>query len=168
MCTVVADAQKYSPVDKDSKVEFTIKNFGINTKGSFTGLKGDIVFDEKNVAASSFNVSVDATTIDTDNNMRDGHLKKDDYFDVDKYPTLQFTSSSFKKTDDNSYSVTGNLTIKATTKPVTIPFSATLSNGKLELKGSVKIQRKDYKVGGSSAVLSDDVTINLDVVAAKA
>ena len=102
-CFNSINAQKYSPIDKESKIEFSIKNFGINTKGSFSGLKGDILFDDKNPSSSSFNVSVDASTIDTDNNMRDSHLKKEEYFNVEKYPAITFTSSKITKTEDSSY-----------------------------------------------------------------
>ena len=72
----------YTPVDADSKVHFVIKNFGIKTGGDFTGLKGTIKFDPVNFSTSVFDVTVEATTIDTDNSSRDGHLRKSDYFDV--------------------------------------------------------------------------------------
>ena len=82
-----------TPVDADSKVHFVIKNFGIKTGGDFTGLKGNIKFAPENLAASSFDVTVDANTIDTDNDSRDDHLRQAEYFDVATYKTIQFKST---------------------------------------------------------------------------
>ena len=75
-------AQVYAPSDKGSSVKFVIRNFGLNVEGSFTNLKGTIIFDPANLPASSFNVSVAAATVNTGNNTRDSHLKKAEYFDA--------------------------------------------------------------------------------------
>ena len=65
-------AQQYQPVDDKSAVTFTIKNFGVNTSGSFKGLDGNIEFDKANPAKSAFDISIDAATVNTDNSSRDG------------------------------------------------------------------------------------------------
>src|SRR5205085_12458835 len=80
------------PVDADEAVTFTIKNFGINTNGEFKGLRGTIKWDASNPAASIFNVTVDAKTINTGIDMRDSHLSKEEYFNVEKFPVITFTS----------------------------------------------------------------------------
>src|SRR6476620_10065302 len=87
---LVTKAQQYKPVDEKSEIKFVIKNFGLNTSGSLTGLKGTINFDPSNPAASSFNVSVDVNTVNTGSDARDNHLKKEEYFDVAKYSTINF------------------------------------------------------------------------------
>src|SRR5450432_270340 len=84
---------KYKPEDQGSSVQFKIRNLGFNVNGSFSGLDGNIQFDPNNLAASNFDVSVDANTINTDNNMRDNHLRKDTYFDVKNYPRIRFVST---------------------------------------------------------------------------
>lgn len=160
-------AQQYKPVAEKSNITFTIKNFGINTSGSTTGLKGTIKFDANNVAASSFNVSVEANTINTNNNMRDDHLKKEDYFNVAKYPAISFVSTGITGSKDQ-YTVTGNLTIKGVSKSVSFPFTTKNDANGLTFSGSFEINRKDFGVGGSSAVLGNSVTIDLKVVAVKA
>src|SRR5689334_7577370 len=81
------------PVDTDGSVTFTTKNFGVNTKGEFKGLKGTIRWDSANLANSSFNVSVDVNTINTGIDMRDNDLKKETYFNAEKYPTINFVST---------------------------------------------------------------------------
>jgi polyisoprenoid-binding protein YceI len=159
-------AQQYKPVDEKSEVKFTIKNFGLNTGGSLNGLKGIIKFDPLNVAASSFNVSVDVNTINTGIDARDSHIKKEDYFDAAKFPAISFVSTGITG-NQSEYTVTGNLTIKGVTKPVSFPFTVKTENNGLTFEGSFNINRKDFGVGGSSAVLSNSVDITLKVVAVK-
>lgn len=160
------NAQLYKPVDEKSEIEFTIKNFGINTNGSLNGLKGTINFNPSDLAASAFNVSVDVNTINTGVDSRDSHLKKEEYFDAEKYPAIKFASTSIEKSI-NGYTVKGNLTIKSVTKAISIPFTVDESADGLTLKGKFSINRKDFGVGGSSAVLSNTADISLKVFAAK-
>ena len=152
------------PVDEKSEVSFTIKNFGINTSGSLKGLKGSIVFDASNPSASSFNVSVDVNTINTGIENRDDHLKKEEYFNVGKYPTIAFVSSSIKK-ENEGYSVSGNLTVKGISKVISFPFKAENKDNGVLLTGEFSINRKDFDVGGSSAVLGNSVNVSLKVFA---
>ncbi|MBV9961886.1 MAG: YceI family protein [Parafilimonas sp.] len=161
-----ATAQKFKPLDDKSEVKFTIKNFGLNTSGSFHGLKGSIVFNPSDPAACSFNVSIDVNTINTGIDARDSHLKKEDYFDATKFPTINFASTSITGSN-NAYTVTGKLTIKGVTKTVSFPFSTQNQNGDLVLTGNFNIDRKDFGVGGSSAVLGNNVDVSLKVVAVK-
>lgn len=148
------------PVDGDGSVTFSIKNFGVPTKGEFKGLKGTIKWDAANPANSSFNVSVDVNTINTGIDMRDNDLKKETYFDAAKYPTINFVSTAVTATN-----VTGNLTIKGVTKEINIPFTATaVGNGYL-FEGKFSLNRKDFGVGGGSFVLSDHVDVTLKIQA---
>src|ERR1700760_1619290 len=84
---------QYKPIDQGSSVQFVIKNLGFNVSGLLSGLDGKIQFDPGNLNLSSFDVSLDANTINTDNNMRDNHLRNDSYFDVKNYPRIHFVSS---------------------------------------------------------------------------
>ncbi|MBK7883106.1 MAG: YceI family protein [Chitinophagaceae bacterium] len=91
-----------------------IKNFGVKTGGDFGGLKGSINFNPANLSSSSFSVSVDAKTIDTDNSSRDEHLKEDEYLDVVKYPVITMKSTKITtSTVAGRYYMFANLTIKA-------------------------------------------------------
>lgn len=158
----------YTPVDADSKVHFVIKNFGIKTGGDFTGLKGTIKFDPVNFSTSVFDVTVEATTIDTDNSSRDGHLRKSDYFDVAIYKTIHFKSTKvvLSSTKGRFY-MYGDLTIKGVTKPVEFGFGAIPKDGGYFFDGQFTINRRDYGVGGSSISLSDNLTVSLSVLAKK-
>jgi polyisoprenoid-binding protein YceI len=164
----IAFAQSYSPTDAGSNVHFTIKNFGIRVGGDFTGLKGTIVFNPKALNTSTMNVSVDAKTVDTDNGSRDGHLRKDEYFGVDKFPLITFTSTKITESSiAGRFFVIGNLTIKGVTKPVQFGFTATPTTEGYKFNGEFEINRRDFGVGGSSNVMADKLKVKLDISAKK-
>jgi polyisoprenoid-binding protein YceI len=155
-----------TPVDADSRVHFVIKNFGIRTGGDFRGLRGNIKFYPANLPASAFDVTVEAGTIDTDNESRDEHLRKAEYFDVAAFKTIQFKSTKITLSSvAGRYFLFGNLTIKGVTKPVQFGFGAVPKNGGYVFDGEFKINRRDFGVGGSSVSLSDNLTVTLSVFA---
>lgn len=158
-------AQSYKPTDAGSTVEFVIRNFGINTKGSFTGLDGTIQFEPKDNSKSSFEVTVAANTVNTDNEMRDNHLKKESYFDVEKYPRIKLVSTTITG-DNGRYTFTGKLMMKDKTKDISFPFIATPMGEDYIFKGSFTINRRDFEVGGGSTI-SNNTTVNLTVLAKK-
>lgn len=162
-----AIAQTLTPVDESSKVEFKVKNFGFSVGGYFKGLKGTIEFDPANYAAAKFDVSIDASTINTDNGMRDDHLREDSYFDVKNHPRIRFVSTKVTASNKaGAFLIFGKLDIKGEEKEISFPFTATLAEGGYTFKGEFKINRRDFKVGGSSTI-SDNVTIDLDIKAKK-
>lgn len=161
-------SQTYIPADAGSKVHFVIKNFGIKTGGDFTGLKGTIVFNPKALSSSQFTVSVNAATIDTDNGTRDKHLRKSEYFDVEKYPLISFVSTKITESSNaGRFYVTGNLSIKGVTKAIQFGFSATPTANGYIFSGGFEINRRDYNVGGSSISLADNLNISLSILANK-
>jgi polyisoprenoid-binding protein YceI len=160
--------QTYMPSDAGSKVHFVIKNFGIKTGGDFTGLKGSVKFDANNLSASSFNVTVDANTVNTDNGSRDGHLRKSEYFDVAKYPVVSFVSTKIvTSTVAGRFYVYGNLTIKGVTKPVEFGFGTVAKDGGYLFDGAFEINRRDFGVGGNSVSLADKLKVTLSIFAKK-
>lgn len=150
-----------------SAITFQIKNLGINVGGSFSGLKADINFDPARLDSSSIEASVQANTINTDNDSRDTHLKSEDFFDVDKYPEIKMRSVSIRHNGGNNYTGIFNLTIKDKTNQVQVPFTFSENGNDGEFKGILKIKRTDYGVGGRSMVMSNDVTISIDVSTSK-
>ena len=148
-------------------ITFRIKNLGLNTSGFFSGLKADIQFAPANLAASSITATVDANTVNTDNDSRDEHLRSDSYFDVTKFPKITMKSIAFKHKNGDNYTGTFNLIIKDKTNAVEVPFTYTETGGKGAFNGIFKIQRTDYGVGSKSMIMSNDVTITLDVETSK-
>src|SRR5690348_14032020 len=86
-------AQILTPMNPGSSVNFEIKNFGFTVGGSFTGIKGTVQFDPKELNNSSFDVTIDANSINTGIDMRDEHLRGESYFDVKNYPRIHFVST---------------------------------------------------------------------------
>ncbi|HEV2481560.1 MAG TPA: YceI family protein [Puia sp.] len=166
---------QYKPVDAGSAITFTVNNFGFSVDGSFKGIQGTIGFDPQNTTAGHFDVSIDAASVNTDNSLRDSHLRDDGYFDVTNYPRIRLVSTQVtpgkpgqpgQPGQPGSYLFTGELTIKDKTKPVSFPFTATPANGGMAFKGTFSINRKDFGVGGTSTI-SNAVTISLDIMTTK-
>ena len=165
---VLSFGQSYTPTDAGSKVYFVIKNFGINTGGTFDGVAGSITFDPANLSTASFTVSVDAKTVDTDIEGRDNHLRKAEYFDVEKYPKISFRSTKVTATNKDGYLyMFGVITIKNVSKEISFPFTQTNKDDGILFKGDFKLNRKDFGVGGNSFSLSDEVSIELSIFAKK-
>jgi polyisoprenoid-binding protein YceI len=114
--------------------------------GIFKTFNGSIVFDEQNVAASRFDVSIDVASINTGNGMQNKHAKSSDWFDAAKYPSIRFTSSGFQKLG-KAYQVTGNLQMHGITKPVSIPFTFKRSGNGGSFEGSFSVNRNDFGIG---------------------
>lgn len=155
----------YSPVDQNSSVNFKINNLGFAVPGSFKGLKGTISFDPDNLQQSVFDVTVDARTVNTDNNMRDEHLRAASYFDVNKYPVIRLNSTKITATNKKgAYVFNGKLTIKNITKDISFPFTAEKAGDGYMFKGSFKMNRRDYDVGGFS-IISNELEVFINVFA---
>ena len=156
---------KYRPTDNGSSVQFKIKNLGFNVTGSFSGLDGTVAYDPARPTETVFDVSVDANSINTDNNMRDNHLREDTYFDVKKYPRIRFVSVKVtSSTRRNEFFVFGKLMIKDHSKDISFPFTVTPSGPGYLFKGSFTINRKDFGVGGAS-IVSDNLDVLLSIQA---
>jgi polyisoprenoid-binding protein YceI len=163
----MASAQ-YIPSEKESSISFKIKNFGFGVTGNFTGIEGRINFDPQNPATGSFDITVDAATVNTDNSMRDKHLRGESYFDVANYPRIHFISTSvLPGADKVTFQLTGQLTIKNKTREIKFPFTAVPVNEGYLLKGNFNLNRRDFNVGGSSTI-SDELEVMVSVQAKKA
>jgi polyisoprenoid-binding protein YceI len=118
-----AAADTWSIDKAHSDVGFRIKHLMSKVAGSFADFDGMITTDFGNLAASSVSFTIQATSIDTKNADRDKHLRSADFFDVEKYPTISFTSSKIIKTGEGSFDVTGTLTMHGVSKEITLPVT---------------------------------------------
>ncbi len=169
-----AAATTYNVDPVHSTVGFKVRHFVTKVPGEFNDFAGTIVYDPENPAASSVAFTVQAASLDTDNEQRDGHLKSPDFFDVEKYPTLTFKSKKITGSGD-ALQLTGELTIRGVTKEITVPVEVLGTMGpKAGFATEFKIDRQDYGVAwnraveGGGTILSDEVTIRIDVEADKA
>jgi polyisoprenoid-binding protein YceI len=146
---------------KSSAITFRIKNAGISVDGSFGGLEAEIKFNPLKPEEANIKASVNSKDLNTGNEMRDNHVRKPEYFDVEKFPKITMQSTKIEKTGPISYKGTFRLTMKGITKDVIIPFNFMRLPDKNELKGSFSIDRREYGVGGNSISMADNVNVTL-------
>jgi len=139
-----ANAQKI--IDSESIVNFSLENRGSEVTGTLGGMKGDVVFDQENLDKSSFNVTMDANTINTNNNKRDAHLKNEDFFETETYATISFVSSKIEKKGEK-YIAVGSLSMHGISKDVSILFAAIEEKGRQHLHGNFVLDHADYGIG---------------------
>ena len=142
-------------------VTFRIKNAGLQVDGKFTSLTGQARLMEADLAASSFSGQVQAASISTGINLRDQHLRKGDYFDVEKFPSISMRSVQITPKEAGTYSVVWELTIKGQTRRFSSMVSAIERDQQLLLRSEFTINRRDWKVGGNSLTMSDQVKVLL-------
>ncbi len=160
-----------------STAQFKVKHLMIsNVKGEFTSVKGSLQFDAQELANSQLEAEIDATTINTREAQRDAHLKSADFFDVEKFPTLSFRSTSVSKKDEHEFAVEGELTIHGVTRPTTFlvegpsaPTKDPWGNTRIGLSATTRINRKDFGLTWNAVletggfVVGEEVTITLDI-----
>lgn len=147
-----------------SAVIFHISNAGLDVEGSIEGVTTDIKFAQNKLSRSHIHASAKSETIQTGIKLRDKHLKKADYFDVEKHPTIKISSTGFKKTK-NGFMAQSSVTIKGQTKLINIPFSFSQTGNKAVFKGSFLLNRLDFGIGETSLVLSDTVEVEFVIFA---
>ena len=155
------NAQQRSQNKTETKVDFKIKNFGVDVKGSFSEVDIISYFDPSNIDDSYINAIIKVSSINTGNVKRDEHLFKEDFFDVDNFKYIKLESSKIEKISETSYILKGELTIKNTSKLISIPLELTENDDSLLIKSNFIIKRKDYYVGGNIWVLSNNVKIQI-------
>src|ERR1700685_4480716 len=159
-----------------SNAQFVVRHMAIsNVQGDFTKISGTVEYDEKDVAKSSVNATIDVNSIDTRVEQRDKDLKSANWFDAEKYPTITFHSKKTWKEGDG-LKILGDLTIHGVTKEATLDVtgpSAAIKdpwgNTRRGLSASTKLNRQDFglvfagKTPGGDSVVGDSVAITLDV-----
>lgn len=161
----IALAQKSNIVKTD--IKFQLKNLGVKTGGSFSALQANINFDAAKPESGTIEATLDVNSVNTDNDLRDKHLRSDEFFDVAKYPTITMKSISLKHKSGDNYVGQFSLTIKNQTKQFEIPFTYTTDASSSTFKGGLKLNRLDFGIGGKSLVMSNDVAVSIEVQVAK-
>lgn len=162
-----------------STSSFAIKHLVITTvHGQFGKTTGTIQFDEQDPTKSKSEATIDVTTLSTQNDKRDADLKSAAFFDVANHPTMTFKSTKVEKAGDDKFKVTGDLTIRGNTKPVTLDVTASQAvkgmQGELRraFSASGRINRKDFgltysKTVEAGPIVGDNVDLLIDVEAVK-
>jgi polyisoprenoid-binding protein YceI len=165
-----------------SSAQFSIRHMMItNVRGGFSSVKGTVEYDSANPGDSTIDVVIDASTIKTLDDQRDAHLKSADFLDVEKYPTIEFKSTSVTPDGDGEAKVAGDLTIHGVTKPVVLKVEGPTAEGKdpwgntrMGASATTKIKRSDFGLTWNAALetggimVADELKIELEVQMIKA
>jgi len=159
-------AENWKVKSKEAKVNFSVEGPFGTVHGSFSGLKATLDFDDKHPEKGSLSASVEVNTINTGIGLRNHDLKKEKYFNAEKYPQISFKSKSIEKTA-KGFKAEGTLTLKDVSKPVAIPFTFTANGSEGVFKGDFEINREDYNIGSKGGSIGSKVNIHLEVPASK-
>lgn len=161
---------------KHSAAQFSVKHMAISTvRGAFSKVTGTVVLDDQDITKSTVDVTIDVSTVDTREPARDKDLRSDHFFDVEHFPTMTFKSKKVEQVSPGKLKVTGDLTIRGTTKEVVLdvegPTAAikdSWGNQRSAVSATTKINRQDFGVkwnatlDNGGVVVGDDVNINID------
>lgn len=163
-----------------SEAAFQVRHLLTKVRGRFTAFDGAIVFDEAQPGQSSVTLTIQTASIDTSEPTRDAHLRSEDFFAVERVPTITFTSTKVARRDDRTFDVTGDLSIRGVTKTIGLPveylgkITDPWGKEKLAFEAEITINRKDFGLNWNAALeaggflVGDDVKIMLEVQAAEA
>jgi polyisoprenoid-binding protein YceI len=163
-----------------SRIGFAARHAMVTkVRGQFNEFDGSAHLDFADPSKSTAELTIKTESVDTRNDQRDAHLRTNDFFDAPNYPEITFRATSAEKVGDEQYRLTGDLTIKGTTKPVSVDFEFTgtavdpFGNVRVGFEGSTTINRRDWKVEWNApletggVLVSDKVTLELEVSAIK-
>lgn len=174
----IAGAAEYEYDAAHSRAHFSVRHMTVATvRGTFSGVTGKVVLDDKDPAKSLIEATIDVSTLDTREPQRDGHLKSPDFFDVAKFPNITFKSKKVTRAKDGRYAVVGDLTLHGVTKEVTLDVTPPTAEVKdvfgfyrLGVTATTRVVRQDYGLKWNKVALEtggllvgDDVDITLDL-----
>ncbi len=175
----LAQTSTYKVDSVHSEVGFKVRYLVGKTAGAFSKYTGTVMVDDKDVTKSRVELTVDAASVNTNNEARDKHLRTADFFDVEKHPTLSFTSVAVKEVAKGQLEVTGDFTLRGVTKRITVPvksLGATINprtkQTAVAFESAFTIARKDYGVSygladAGNVVVGNEVEILLTILANK-
>ena len=151
--------------EAETTINFKIKNFGVNVPGTFKVFQFTSNFNSANLKESFINAEISVKSIATNTEAINEHLLKSDFFDVENHPKIIFKSVEIVKKENSKYLIKGTLTIKGIKKTIETPLEIIEKEGKLVFTANFTLNRKNFKVGGSSLVLSKKVNVKMKYVA---
>lgn len=172
-------ADTYNVDPHHSEVSFQVRHLLTQVRGKFDEYEGTVQLDPAKMETSSVAFKIKAASIDTGVADRDKHLRSADFFDVEKFPEISFTSKSIKATGKDEYAVTGTFTMHGVSKDVTLPvsFGGTIKdpwgNQRAGFSTETTLNRKDYGIvwnkalDNGGALLGDDVKVSINLEAVK-
>ncbi|MFE0458050.1 YceI family protein [Kitasatospora sp. NPDC058965] len=164
-----------------SRIGFSVRHAMVtNVRGEFAEWEGKLHLDGSNPANSTAELTIQVASVDTGNDQRDGHLRTGDFFEVETHPLISFRSTGTEQLDAETYRMTGDLTIKGTTRPVTLEleFTGTATDPyglqRLGFEGRTTVDRTDFGLTYNAALetggvlIGEKVKLNFDISAVRA
>ena len=170
--TMAQASSRYQLDVVHSTVGFAVKHMLFSTvRGKFNDVQATAEIDEQPGSLSSVNAEISVASVDTDNAKRDGHLRSDDFFNAERYPTITFESTSIEPEGNGNYRVDGILTIRDVSKPITLEGKLLgKMPGRVAFGAAGQINRQDFNVTWNKALqsaggwmVSDEVDLNIEV-----
>ena len=175
--TALADVSGEYAVDlAHTRIGFRARHAMVTTvRGTFTEFEGSAHLDTADPTASRVELRIDAGSLDTGQSDRDAHLRSADFLDVEQFPEITFVSTAVEQTDDDEYTVTGDVTIKGQTRSVAVDFTLTGSaldpfgNTRVGFEGALALKRSEWGLVWNAALetggvlVSDKVQLEFDV-----
>jgi polyisoprenoid-binding protein YceI len=171
---------QYSIDAAHSRLGFVARHAMVTkVRGAFNEFEGNLFLDGDDPSRSTASVTIKAASIDTRNEQRDGHLRSNDFLAMEEFPEITFASTAAKQLDDATFQVTGDLTVRGVTQPVTIDFAFEgaavdpFGNKRVGFEGSVAISRKDFGITWNAALetggvlVSDKIVLEFEISAVK-
>jgi len=164
-----------------SNITFSVRHMMIaNVRGSFTEFDASVTADPADPTTANAKITIDAASIDTKDNDRDNHLKSADFFNVEKYPKLEFQTTKITAKGNDEYEIAGDLTIAGVTKPIVLsgeisgPAKDPWGNEKMAVSASGSLNRSEFGLTWNAALetggvlVSDTIKLNVELQFAKA
>jgi len=153
-----------------SSAQFAVRHLGVSTvRGAFTKVSGSATYDPADPSKTTLTAAIEASSVDTRVEMRDKDLRSPNFFDVEKFPTITFTSTQVKAAGSGKLQIIGDLTIHGVTKEVTLdvdgpstPIKDPMGNQRIGASATTRVNRRDFGVNGAPTVAGDDVSITID------
>ncbi|HCT77005.1 MAG TPA: polyisoprenoid-binding protein [Micromonosporaceae bacterium] len=171
---------QYSLDPAHTRIGFVARHAMVTkVRGAFNEFEGTGFLDGTDPAKSTVSVTIKAASIDTRNEQRDGHLRSNDFLDMENHPEITFVSTSAAQLDDTTFQLSGDLTIRGVTQPVTIDFQYEgaavdpFGNQRVGFEGSIAISRKDFGITWNAALetggvlVSDRIVLEFEISAIK-
>jgi polyisoprenoid-binding protein YceI len=171
-----AETVQYTLDGAHTSATFKVRHLLSKVPGRFQKVEGTLHLDESDLSKSSVEVTIPASSIDTDNDRRDGHLQSEDFFHAEKHPNITFKSKKVTKGEGDKFTITGDLTMRGVTKEVVLNAEklGIMKNGANTIavfEAGTTVNRKDYGINWNRTLdnggflLSDDVDIEISVEA---
>lgn len=167
---LLATAATYTTIDEaNSQIEFHYEQMGVKMSGTFTGIGGQINFDSTAPEKAEAGINVKMASADTGSSEADDEIVKAEWFNASDYPDATFSTTEIKQTTDDTFDITGLLSIKGHEQEITFPATVTETDDKATFAGSFSLLRGDYAIGEGAwskfDIVANDIRVDFTIIA---